>query len=260
MSISYEDGDATERSARVVAEPGRPDNKVLKFVLNSANVRDESGVPYKARVQMNAADMHAREVSYSVRMYLHPDIALLRSMPAEFKWLTISEWWNNAGWTKENFPFRMSVHVSKPSKEAGTPLYFHVQAQALNAATDRWNKSLWESVNRDVEVPIGRWVTLEYYFREGDSKDGRFYMAMVPDGESRRVLFDVRGWTHHPDDPSPDGLNHLNPVKLYTSKAIIDHVRSRGGAIQAYWDDLSIRLCPQLAAIELSECRSAALH
>jgi hypothetical protein len=129
-----------------------------------------------------------------------------------------------------------------------------VSAQTLNTTTDNWNEPLWLALNEEVEVPVGRWVTLEYYFREGNASTGRFYMAMVPDGEARRVLFNVGGWTHHPGDPSPDGLNHLNPVKLYTSKSVIDHVRSRGGALQVYWDDLSFALCSQLTAPELSQC------
>jgi hypothetical protein len=117
----------------------------------------------------------------------------------------------------------------------------------------------WRLFWNPLELPFGRWVTLEYYFRQGNASNGRFYMAMVPDGEARRVLFDVSGWTQHPKDPAPDGLNNLNQVKLYTSKAVIDHVRNSGGALQIYWDDLSFGLCPQNQSISLSDCSPAAL-
>jgi hypothetical protein len=77
---------------------------------------------------------------------------------------------------------------------------------------------------------------------------------MVPDGGARQVLFDVRNWTHHPSDPAPDGITHLNPIKLYTSKAVIDAARNAGEALAVDWDDLAFRLCRERQAASMSPC------
>ena len=54
------------------------------------------------------------------------------------------------------------------------------------------------------------------------------------------VVFDITNFTHHPNDPNPDGLSHFNPMKLYTSKGLIDYVRDNGKSLQVYWDDFEL--------------------
>ena len=246
LSIQLQGGDGSERQARLVVDPQDPSNKLLRFWLRSANVRDAHGVPYKGRVQFNAytAAEGAREVRFSARMFITPDMNLLRNMRNSFSWLVVSEWWNNASWDGEKYPFRITVNIAKPSTAAGSPLNFSVVAQSQDVQSGLWPSIQWRATNTQVSVPVGQWVTLEYFFREGNSSRGRFYMAMVPDGGQRQVLFDVTGWTHHPADPAPDGIKHINPMKLYTSKTLIDNVRKAGGVLQIYWDDINFQLCP----------------
>lgn len=260
LSIQYEGGVESERLAHLVDDPVRAGNKVLAFTLWQANVSDAFGQPTKGRVQMNAYDagkVRAKEVRLTTRMYLPADVALLREMSTSMNWLTISEWWNDAGWTGGAYPFRVGVNIVKPSSGKGTALNFSATAQTLDRATNQWSAPVWQVVNRTVQVPTGKWVTLEYSFLEGDESTGRFYMAMTPDGGIRRVLIDARGWTHHPQNPAPDGLTQLNPLKLYTSKSAIEHVREMGGALSVYWDDLAIRLCRERGAEASSPCAPA---
>ncbi|MEO6566649.1 MAG: hypothetical protein ABIO63_11530 [Casimicrobiaceae bacterium] len=254
LSIQLAGGDGSERRARLVADPNDPGNELLHFWLRSANVRDANNQPYKGRVQFNSYSTEAvgvREVKFSARMFITSDINLLRNMRNSFSWMTISEWWNNASWTGEKFPFRITVNIAKPSAVAGSPLNFSVVAQSQDAGSGAWNNALWRATNTQVQVPVGQWVTIEYFFREGTSSNGRFYMAMVPDGGTRKVLFDVTGWTRHPDDPAPDGIKHINPMKLYTSKVLIDNVRNAGGVLQMYWDDIYFQLCPISCAVAM---------
>lgn len=263
LAISYEAGDASQRLAHITTDPLDASNHVLGFVLSAANVPDENGAPLKGRVQLSAYDaelLRAAEVRFRTRMFLSPDLAKLRDYPAKFEWLTLSEWWNNAGWTGEPYPFRVAVNVAKTSATVGAPLYFSVKAQTLDVATNTWNQTIWSSTNQRVEVPLGRWVTLEYAYLQGDSKSGRFYLAMTPDGGSRRVIFDMRGWTQHPKDPKPDGLTHFNPVKIYTSAALIDHMRSRGVSIKAFWDEFDLRLCRTRGDEATSPCAPASFE
>lgn len=258
LTIQYEGGNSTMRAARLSAGPDRADNRVLGFELRAPNVVDpKTGVAIKGRVQMNAYDtkaLRARELYYSTRLYLGSDFDLLRQFPKTFNWLTISEWWNNAGWLNDPHPFRITVSIVKPSPASPAPLRFRAHASVKVAGTDAWNQVVWDVTNEDVAVPVGRWATLEYFFREGNAGSGQFYMALTPDGGTRQVVFHVDNWTHHPDDPSPDGLTHLNPLKLYTSAEVIDHVRARGGKLGMSWDDLSFTICQEQSSRSTSAC------
>jgi hypothetical protein len=248
LTVQYEGGDPSERWARVVPDPTNGSNRLLQFMLKQANVRDAAGLAVKGRVQMNAYDtgnVRAREVRFTTRMYLSQDFLLLKALPQTFSWLTISEWWNNGGWTGQDFPFRVAVNITKPAAEPGAALRFTAHAQTLNREANKWDTTVWTETNGNIEVPIGQWVTLEYHFREGNGSEGRFYLALVSESGVRQVVFDVHGWTQHPDDPAPDGITHFNPLKLYTSKALVDAVRDAGGALQVFWDDLGFRLCRQ---------------
>ncbi len=70
--------------------------------------------------------------------------------------------------------------------------------------------------------------SLEYYIKEGDSSTGRFYMSIAPEAENKTVVFDVKGYTHNTYDPEPDGIRQYNPMKLYTSKELINYMRLHG--------------------------------
>ena len=257
LTVAYQGGDASEREAFIGRDPVNASNRVLSFLLRSANVREGGAAAKKGRVQLNAYSknsVRARELRLRARMFLSPDIDLLRTYPRTISWLTISEWWNNAGWTGQEFPFRITVDVTKPLAAVGAPLHFTVRAETKSVSLNRWDTKVWTMANTSVPVPVGQWVTLEYSCREGDAQHGRFYMALQPDGGERVVIFDHRGWTHHPSDTAPDGFTHLNPLKLYTSKALIDHVRNAGGSLAVHWDDIGFRLCRNHAASGLSPC------
>ncbi len=81
---------------------------------------------------------------------------------------------------------------------------------------------------------------LRIYFQEGDASTGRFYAAVTPKGGAHTVLFDVRGPTHHPDNPAPTGLKQFSLLKLYTSGELVDWLKARGSACEIDWDDLEI--------------------
>jgi hypothetical protein len=272
LNIQYQGGDAAMRHASLSSDFDRPGNRVLHFMLREPNVVSAAtGQPIKGRVQLNAYDkraLRARELYFSTRLFLHEDFESLRLLPAAIPWLTIASWWNNAGWTSQPHPFKISVNIVKPSPAVGAPLHFRVHASVKDAVRDSWNTKIWEVTNQALTVPTGRWVTLEYYFREGNAATGQFYMALTPDGGNREIVFQVNNWTHHPDDNDPDGLTHLNPVKLYTAPAVIDHVRDHDGALQMAWDDLVFTVCrehgsataPSACALRFAAGTGPAMH
>ncbi len=167
-------------------------------------------------------------------MYLTDDFNALTSWEKGFNWLTISEFWNNEWWVSgEKYGFRISIGISKEAG-AGKNLYFGVDSQDMGFV------EVWNASNKNVKVPVGKWFTMEYYFKEGNDKTGRFYMAITPEGEQKQVVCDVHNFTHNTEDPAPDGMTAYNPVKLYTSKELVDFMKSNGKTLQIYWDDLKL--------------------
>ncbi len=242
--IQYEGGDRSEREAVVVDDPLRPGNHVLEMRLSSPNVRSKSGKGDKGRVQLNLyGNRNVQELRQSVRLMLDPDFEAVRGLGFSFNWLTLSEWWNNASWTKEAFPFRISVALHKPDARQGSDLYFSVTAQTLDGGTRKWKPPIWAGLNRGFAVPIGKWMTLDYYFREGDHSRGRFFLSVTVDGQPSVTVFDIHDFTRHPDDGQPDGLSHLNPIKLYSSGRLVNAVKAREKSVKLYWDDLELRVC-----------------
>ncbi len=238
FTLQFQGGDASQRFAGIVPEPGNPANHVLLFRLNDANVGGAKG-----RVQANLYGGGGwKEFYQSVRIFLPDDFNTLRSFPGEIRWLTIAEWWNNITWSPSvPYGFRITLGIGKPPWTGGD-LYFMVDAEdaRLSPQGRPMYARAWSAMNTGVQVPVGRWFTAEYYYREGDAENGRYYMSIQPDGEERVVVFDGARLTHNSWDPAPDGVADFNPMKLYTSRSLIDYMRSRGRTLQIYWDDFKL--------------------
>ena len=231
--FEYTGGDDSKRYAAIIPEPGNPQNKVLQFWLNDYWLASEN--QEKARVQ---ADLYGikggyKEFYQSVKVFLTDDFSALTKYPKQISWLTISEFWNNEWWVAtEKYGFRLTLGIGKPQGESD--LFFILNAE--NAG----QKEVWGERNEKVKVPIGKWFKMDYYFKEGNAETGRFYMAIIPDGGSRQVVYDVKGFTHNTSDPAPNGVTGYNPMKLYTSKEVVSFVKSHGKTLQIYWDDFKL--------------------
>lgn len=232
--LNYTGGDSTKRFAKIIPEPGNPSNHVLWYWMNDSWLASEN--QQKARVQLEFYKINPgfKEFYQSVRMFLHDDFNALKNYPDKINWLTISEFWNNEWWQKTaKYGFRVTLGIGKPSAEP-SDLNFILNAE------DAGQKEVWRGDNSIVKVPIGKWFTLEYYFKEGGRDDGRFWMAITPEGGVRQVVFDVTNYTHNTTDPSPDGLTGYNPLKMYTSKEVVAFMKQHGKALQIYWDDFKL--------------------
>jgi hypothetical protein len=65
-------------------------------------------------------------------------------------------------------------------------------------------------------------------------------MTIKPDGGTKEVIFDLTRITHNSTDPNPDGVTDFNPIKLYTSKKLVDYMKSKDKTLQMYWDDFKL--------------------
>lgn len=239
FSLQYQGGLESQRFAKIVAEPGNPQNHVLHFWLNEPNVEGKKG-----RIQANiyGGEKGLKEFYQSERIFLTEDFNTVRTFADKIHWLTIAEFWNNITWSQQvPYGFRITLGIGKPVTGTGE-LYFIIDGQDCQLFEDGSQKytTLWSEINQNVKVPVGKWFTLEYYYKEGDAQNGKFYMTIQPEGESKKVIFDLTRVTHNSNDPSPDGVTEFNPIKLYTSKQLIDYMRSQGKTLQIYWDDFKL--------------------
>lgn len=241
--FNYNGGDSTKRAARLASDPLNPANRVLLYRLND-HWPDGGNGSVKARVQYEFYNIKTgyKEYYQSVRMYLPPSFDLLRKYPSSISWLTIVEIWNNITWS-QTVPnrYRLSLGIGKlvPSE---SDLCFIVEGQdcLLNPDGSQKYTTLWAQQAPQVKIPVGKWFTMEYYFKEGNRQQGKFYMTIQPDGEQRQLVFDVTNFTHNSTDPAPDGVTHFNPMKLYTSKELMDYMKGQGQTLNIFWDDLRI--------------------
>ena len=238
FNIQYQGGDTTQRRARIIPEPGNPNNRVLHFWLDGPNVDNSKG-----RIQGNLyGNKGMKGFAQSVRVFLPEDFNTVRTYPKKLHWLTIAEFWNNVTWSQQvPYRFRITLGIGKPT-EKESDLHFILDAQDCELFQDNSQKytTVWAETNQAVKVPIGRWFTMTYYYKEGDNATGRFYMSITPEGEKEQVVFDVHKFTHNTRDPNPDGVTDFNPIKLYTSKELIAYMKSKGKTLQIYWDDLKL--------------------
>ncbi len=234
--IEYTGGDTTQRYVKIISEPGNPSNHVLQFWLRDWWAASEG--QQKARIQTDIYGIKEgfKEIYQTQRVFFTEDFNALKSFPKPIPWCTISEFWNNEWWIKdEKYGFRTTLGIGKPI--AGeSDLYFILNAE--NAGQKEvWNAN--QSTTR-VKVPIGKWFTMEYYLKEGNKSNGRFYMSITPAGEQTQVVFDVNNFTQNTNDPAPNGFTGWSPQKLYTSKDVVEYVKSQGKTLQIYWDDFKL--------------------
>lgn len=235
FDIYYQGGTPEERFARFAQDPASPENRVLHFMLKTANVKEE-GKRTRGRVMTRIERGEGlRELYSSVRLYLSDDFEVLKQWNTTFDWLMLFEFWNNPNWgpnLRDPFRFRMKVDISKPDPTPGTDLFFRIMGQDMNDFG-----KVWTVAATHFPIPTETWMTIEIYIKEGDNKTGRFYMSVTPENQSKIVLCDESAFTHHPDNPSPKGVSHYQPMKLYTSAKLLEFTANNGKSLNVFWDD-----------------------
>src|SRR5688572_11944339 len=158
------------------------------------------------RIQANMyGNKGLKEFSQSVRVFLHEDFKKLYSYPDEIRWLTIAEFWNNITWS-QSVPNRFRITLGL-GKSAGTVnnLAFILDAEDCELFADnsqRYTK-IWAEKNQSVVVPVGKWFTMNYYYKEGDKQTGKFIMSVKPEGGQELTVFDIHNITHNTADRAP---------------------------------------------------------
>ncbi len=242
---------STQTYAKFKNDPALNGNRVLQFYLGEA--ADSS----LGRIQ---ADLYNNQnwkiFYYSVRVYF-PSSGLqkLESLPGSFydgtnrSWLTIAEFfhqplWRNLDANPDNdmpHPSRISLGIDKGTAVGGKMFFRVTMDEAYKDGAGKWDwDGLWSSQATGYTIPYNTWLTLEVFVRENKASYGRFYATIKPDNGSKVVLFNIAGSTLHRSASDYRGYEAFNPMKLYTSKRLIDHVRNEGGALEVLWDDWTL--------------------
>ncbi|MCB9224234.1 MAG: hypothetical protein R2780_02295 [Crocinitomicaceae bacterium] len=242
VEVGYEDGSDNQRSASIVDDPDSVGNKVLKFNIKEAHIKEGSNK--KGRVQLSVHDNKCiKELYEEISLKFHPDLAYIKESSDKFYWFTLFEFWNNGAWTKEKNTFRVSVNLYK-EEGSGNEIYFRVKSDYKNCKTCEW-KEVWGETATAFPVIYGEWMHLELYLKEGDENNGRFMLSVTPEGGSKITLFDIINTTQHPKEKCPDGFTHFEVAKMYTSEDNINYMNSADKELSVFWDNLRLTINKQ---------------
>lgn len=245
--INYEQGTSTQRKAEIIADPtaGAPaGNKVLKYRISESHITLSDG-ERKGRIQVELNNKKAmpaggylREYRQKVRMYLHPDFNVLvnSTFPSGPEWVNILEFWNDPTWQAGTYDARLGIYLTKTSATSGSPLRFLLSNETmLPTRYDNYPPI----TNTSFAIPLGKWMTIELYIKEGDASTGKVEMRCTVDGVTT-TIFNKVGITKHPNQPVADGMTSFSPMKLYVGGKTADRFSSVGKSMVIYWDDLEI--------------------
>ena len=237
LSINFTGGEAHQRFAKIVPEPGNPSNHVMHFQLNE-------GWSHLSRAQFDLYGIKSglKEWYQTIRIFLPDDLRTAGKFPQAINWLSILEIWNNVTWVQSvPYGFRVTLGIGKPTA-AESDLYFILDAEdceLFENGRQRYTK-VWVERNHEIKVPIGEWFTMHYYFKEGNAQTGRFIVKIETENEGERTVYNVTNFTHNTKDPSPDGVTEFNPLKWYTSVNLANFMKEQGKALPIYWDDFKL--------------------
>jgi hypothetical protein len=194
----------------------------------------------RAQMTLGFKSTHRQQVYHSShRMYLGTGLTELKYYPDLIHWFGIFEIWNQVlPGVSGTGSARWGIGINKDDG-SGSPLYWRLEGQYMQAGGGKqpFDPLFPEVHNKTVPIPFGKWVTLDFYFKRGSGSNGAIKVTMTPDGGVTETLFNIK---NHTIDPRNSGLYPAawQPMKLYTSKEILDWMRARGKAIDAWYNDL----------------------
>jgi hypothetical protein len=244
LYLFYEGGTDADRSAKIIAEPGNPNNHVLKYTIVNAKALNDT----KGRVQtqfITEGFSGIKGYTQSVRIFFPPSFGNLKNFPQK---IGASQWVNQVDWfslfeiwdsnkSEANTKFRATLAIDK---EAGNneELYFSLQGDDNNPTGVRFNTK-WFEANTKIPIPINQWFTLFLDYTEGLGANGSMKMWIQIDGGKKQVLFNIQNNTCHSNDTKLDGFEDVSVMKFYCSKNIVNYMKNLNAPLEVYWDNLS---------------------
>lgn len=212
-------------SLELTQDPLQPSNQVLHFhnISSEGNVTRTQWEIYQVLPWSDPGGPNLFEQQfYRYRMLIPTDIrdALAGQGWQGNYWYMI---WEAHAWESEET--RHGIYLRK--HDASDDWYLYVMQQRPEGGTVTWeNSDRW-----DVGLPFGEWFTLDVFFKYHPT-DGRFFVAITPDGQGRQTVGDYVGQTQWGTKCKDQMV-----FKMYTSANWFDVVP---GGTHQYYDDFEI--------------------
>ncbi len=247
--LFLESGTEDQRVAEIVADPADPTgkNRVIRFRITDQHIFLPSG-EVKTRIQLEIhnkkpppRDGYITEYYQKVRLYFSPNFSVLeKARTDDIGWFVLQEFWNDPQWNAPNRDYRQQARTGVEVFKSGRNLHFGAKGRDPVMEVPAPGNNSWHVENTRFAIPLGKWMTQEIYIKEGDSKTGRFYMAVTVDGK-KTVLVDQTGITTS-EEPGyePDGQTSWSPIKVYTEGRVLDPFKEKDLPMDVYWDDMEI--------------------
>ena len=188
------------------------------------------------RVQFGMSMSGSPVLKFRYKLWLHPDVGLLRTYNGTYDWFAISSVFSDNTWSSTH-PFVMSVDIAKQSAAVPSDLKWRVRGRTYSYPGYSPNSDLWEVFSTQA-IEVGKWMLVEHEIIDGTNTTGRYKIFITPEGGTRTQVIDVTNWTRHPSKPGGTGPTALTPIKFYTGTAQINHVKNNGGKLVAQFDDV----------------------
>lgn len=234
--INYGPQTAGTRKAQLIMDPTDSNNTVIRYRIDQAHTEGNSGTP-KGRIQQSIIFEPYRyyELAHTIKLYLPETLNPLKDPHFEIPhdWFNLMEYWANP-WNGDN-RYKITFDLYKNSTEPTTLRFAVGGVKPVNGG----NSPQWEYINTDYEVPLGQWIHLQLYYKQGvdDQQNGRFIVNLIQENGDLINLFDITEQMHNEEEYNPDGLSFFNPMKLYTSAETIYYINGRDGKVEVFWDD-----------------------
>ena len=240
-NFQYQQGDTTQRKLRIVPDPVNPENNVLSFWVRDQWVNAGGNTVGRIQANLRTPDdgnvNGIKELYQKNKMFVHEDVAAFNNYLKTGHFFTFLEIWNTTGWEGDPYRFRIAIGIGKARNESTGDICFVVTSQD----GDGKYVTVWEERNSNIPVPIGEWVTMEYYMKDGDAQNGHFYMAMTREDGTRREIVNVRNFTYNTKNPNSNGITFYNPLKVYiTDTDAMAFLKSHNKSIHFYFDDFEV--------------------
>lgn len=238
--LQFIGGNNEKRTVSIVDNPDTNyNNKALLFSI-SDHWEDSYGNGF-SRIQLpiydNPRGIH--EMYIKQRMRLGNDFNIMRELPTDITnvWgAIICELFNDEAWTSSPYKFRLKVTIKK--NPDNTDLIFLTDGQTHE---DGRHNTVWDDINYDFKILTDKWIEIEYYLKNGNKDIGRFIMtAKYDDSPTKHTIFDIHDSVHHPNDPDPYGIRHIQLLKLYNSTNLTEFFKQNGKKMEIYWDHLEL--------------------
>lgn len=233
FKIQYLGGDLSQRAASIKMDPENEENSVLRFRLT------DPGERVKGRIQAHTnTETGFRELRATYRMRLGDGWQTVANLPRRSDWFIMSEFWNGPPWTGHPYAFRAHLTLTNLQPTAPPGIYVRFLSEIIIRKGERERVEAFE--NPEVRLPIGEWFDVDVYIKEGGAETGRFVFRIRTADGVEHTVFDVTGFTHHPDNPEPEGIRFFQPMKMYMGRSVLEAAIEGEGALEVFYDDFTL--------------------